>query len=103
MQRKHSQTIVKVWAKTSFSYCLREITVRRGDDAHVDRDVGARADAANSSFLQDAQQLRLSRKIQCINFVEKQRTAGSFFEETTAVLMRAGERATLVTEEFRFD
>ena len=95
--------VIKVRTKTTFRNCLCEIAVGRGDDAHVDRDVGACADATHSAFLQDAQQLRLRRKIQRVNFVEKQRAAGSFFKETAAVLVRARERAALVTEEFGFD
>src|SRR5215216_5511731 len=103
MQRQNPKPVIKVRTEPTFRYCLCEITVGRRDDTHVDRNVGTCSDSSHSAFLQHAQQLRLGRKIQCVNFVEKQCAAGSFFEETAAVLMRAGKRAALVTEEFGFD
>src|SRR6185503_12179974 len=103
MQRQNAKPVIKVWAKTTFCNCLREIAVRGRDDAHVDRDVGACSNSPHGAFLQNTQQLRLRRKIQRVDFVEKQRTPRSFFKETTAVLVGAGEGATLVTEEFGFN
>ena len=55
------------------------------------------------ALLQDPQQLGLGRKIQRVNFVEKEGAARRLLEKTTAVLMRAGEGAALMTEEFGFD
>src|SRR5215213_8924036 len=100
VQRKHSQPVVKIRTETSFSYRLREIAISGRDDAHVDRDIGAGSNTANSAFLQNAKYLGLGRKVQRIDFIEKQRAAGRFFKQAAAVLMRTGEGAALVTEEF---
>src|SRR6185503_13829756 len=103
MQWKDSQAVVKIRTETAGSDRLCEVAVGGGDDANVDRDIRARADAAYRAFLQHAQQLRLRRKIQRVNFVEKQCTAGGLFEKATAVFVSAGECASLVTEKFGFD
>src|SRR5690349_3549145 len=103
MQGQHAQAVIKVRPEAARGNSLREIAVRGGDDADVDCYVCSSADAAHGAFLQHPQQLRLCGKIQRINFVEKERPAGSFFEKTAAVFVSAGERAALMAEEFGFD
>jgi hypothetical protein len=55
LQRQNSQTVIKVWAKTTFSNRLGEIAIGRRDDANVNCDVCACANPPHSSFLQNAE------------------------------------------------
>ena len=57
LDRNHVQPVVEILAKRSFGHHLREIRVRRGDDADVDLDRVRVADAFELALLKHAQQL----------------------------------------------
>ena len=67
-----------------------------GDDAHVDRDVGVAADAAEGARLEHAQQLGLEPRSHLPDLVEEQRAAVGQLEQSLAELLGVGERALLV-------
>src|SRR5678815_1383298 len=59
MKRQDTQSVIEVRPETTFCNRLREVAVRSRNDANVNRDVGASADATNRSLLQYSKQLRL--------------------------------------------
>ena len=77
--------------------------MRRGDHAHVDADQLAPADAEELALGQHAQQARLQRQRHVADLVEEQRAAVGLFETADVALLRAGERAGFVAEQFAFE
>ena len=75
----------------------------RADDAHVDRDLLAAADALDHALLQEAQQLGLQRHRQVADLVEEERAAVGRLDLAQGLLGRAGERALLVAEQFALE
>ena len=71
----------------------------RAEQAHVDRQLGDRADRPHRALLDRAQQLRLHRQRQVADLVEEQRAAVGRLEEALAVVGGAGERALAIAEE----
>ena len=80
-----------------------QVAVGRGDDAHVDGDVGLAADRAEPALLQDAQQLHLQVQRQLADLVEEERAAVGAAEAARAVGDGAGEGAAHVAEELALD
>jgi len=66
---------VKVLPEVAGSYCLVQVHVRRGDEAHVDGNCGTRPQPHHLAFLQDAQELDLHPQRQVPDFIEKERAA----------------------------
>src|SRR5689334_11213280 len=81
----------------------REIHVRGGDDADVDRDRARAADAANGPLLQRPEQLPLQHEWQVSDFVEEQRAPISKFEQPWLCDGRASERTFLVAEQLTLE
>ena len=75
----------------------------RADDAHVDRNLLAPADALDHALLQEAQQLRLQRHRQVADLVQEQRAAVRGLDLAERLLGRAGERALLVAEQLALE
>lgn len=95
--------VIEVAAEPALVYHLGKITVGRGDDADIEVDLLARADALKLIFLQNAQQLRLGEERHLADLVEKERAALRHFELTDlAALLRACERPFLIAEELAF-
>ena len=69
------EAIVKILAEPAGRDQILQVLVRRADDAHVDRDLLAPADALDHPLLQEPQQLRLERRRQVADLVEEQRPA----------------------------
>ena len=63
------------WRKLLLGDQRLQVLVGRADDAHVDRDLLAAADALDHAVLQEAQQLRLQRQRHVADLVEEQRAA----------------------------
>src|SRR5690606_33496241 len=63
----------------------------------------ARAERAHLARLERTEQLRLHVERQLADLVEEQRPAARLHEGAVAPLLRAGERAALVTEELALD
>ena len=71
-----------------------------GDDAHVHADQFAPAYAEELALGQHPQQPRLQRQRHVADFVQKQRAAIGLLEATDVALLRAGEGAGFVAEQF---
>src|SRR5262249_11516459 len=80
-----------------------EAAIRCGEDAHVDGARAATADRTDLARFERAQQLRLKLERQLADFLEEERSAVCFFEDASARVRRAGERAALVAEELALD
>ena len=68
---QHFQAVVQVFAESALPYHLRQVTVGRADDAHVDGDHAVRADAAHLALLYHAQQAALQRQRDLAHLVQK--------------------------------
>src|SRR6185295_16092024 len=93
------QTVEQIAPKPSGGHLRAQVPVGRRDDPDFDSLVLDRTDTLHLSVFDGAQQLRLERKRQLTDLVEKQGAAVRALEETRLGIRRAGERATLVTEE----
>ena len=82
---------------------LAQRLVRRGDDAHVDRDRLHAADAHELALLEHAQQLDLRRRRNLADLVEEERSRIGELEASEPPLGRAGERALLVAEQLALE
>ena len=101
--REDAQTIEQVFAEAAGPDLELEVAIGRGDDADVDLDVLAPADAADGAFFEHAQQLDLERERHLADFVEEQRAAIGLFEDPEMTRGRAGEAAAFMSEQFGFD
>ncbi len=97
------EAVVKVFAEIAGVDRRFEIAVGGGDDAHINLDRPAAADALEFTFLQHAQHLGLEGRRDLADLVEEQGAAVGGFEATLARADRAGEGALLVAEEFGFE
>ena len=96
------EAIEQVLAEGALLDGLGEIAVRGGDDADVDLDRLAAADAVDLAFLDGAQQLGLQAHIHLADFVEQQGAAIGLFELADAAGDGAGEGALFMAEQFGF-
>ncbi len=99
LQLDDVEPVEEVLAEAAAPHALRQVLVRRADDAHVDRLFDRRADLAGTLFLDRAQQLDLHRQRQVGDLVEEQRAAVGGLEEAVALLVGTGEGPLAVTEE----
>src|SRR5439155_16878032 len=70
-ERDDGQPVVQVGAEAAAVDEIAETAVRRRDDAGVDRDGGAAADAVDLVLLQHAEQLRLQPELHLADLVEQ--------------------------------
>jgi len=77
--------------------------VRGREDAHINRNLPIRTDAADRLSLEHAQELWLEIDRDFADLVEKNRPAVCFLERADALRMRSGERAFLVSEELTLE
>ena len=98
---QHAQAVIKVRAEAPGLDRAVEVDVSGRDDPYVDRNRFLPAEPLDLAFLQEAQQARLAFDRHVADFVEKQRAAVRRFDPARAPLVRAGERAALVAEQFR--
>src|SRR5206468_244494 len=92
------EAVVEVLAERAFVHASRERTVRRREDAHVDRLLKVTSEAANGARLDRAQELRLDVERQLADLVEEDRAAVRLFEDASTIHLRAAERAAHVAE-----
>ncbi len=97
----HVQAMQKVFAEQALAHALFQLLVRGRDHAHVDAHRDLPADAIELAFCEHAQQPRLQLRRHVADLVEKQRAAVGLLEAPAPQLIRAGERALLVAEQFR--
>ena len=80
-----------------------EVDMRGGDDADIDFDVLAAADARDGFFLQDAEEFRLRAHGEFADFVEEKRALIGLLEAADAARVGPGEGAFFVAEEFALE
>src|SRR5207249_7643936 len=97
------EAVVEVGAELPFLDRGREVAVRGGDDADVDRDRLHAADAQELAMLEYAQQLRLRRRAHLADLVEEERPLVRELELAELLRVRVGERALLVAEELALE
>jgi hypothetical protein len=93
------EAIIKVLAEAALADVLGEVAVGGGDEAHVDLDRLAAADALEGPLLQHAQQLHLHGGRDLADLVEEEGAAVGLLEATLASAVGAGEGALLVAEQ----
>ena len=99
----HVESEVEVFAEALLLDRALEIAIRRGDDAHVDCHLGARAERAHLPLLEHAEDLRLERHRHVADLVEEERPASRLDEEAGPRFARVGERATGVSEQLALE
>ncbi|MCY1179016.1 hypothetical protein D9M73_193930 [compost metagenome] len=97
------EAVIQVFAELANFRQALEVTVSRGDQAHIDLLRLHRTYATNFAFLQYAQQASLGFQRQFANFVEEQGTAVRRFHQAGAPGAGAGECAFFVAEQFGLD
>ena len=98
MDRKHVEAVIQIRAKAALLDAVQEVAVGRGEDAHVDFDGLAAADAFKLTLLQHAQEFRLQVGRDLAHFVEQERAAIGEFKAAFALLRRTGEGAAFVSK-----
>ena len=76
------EAVVEVLAETALRHLPLQVATGRGDDAHVDRDLGAAADALELLLHQDAQDLALRLQRHVGHLVDVERAAMRLLERT---------------------
>src|SRR5262245_55705128 len=97
------QPVIQIEPETSNVAFLFQISIRSGDNPHVQRDVLQTSDSAERALLEDPEQLGLQAQVELAYFVEEQCSAISLFEQTFFPRFGVGKRALLVPEEFAFN
>src|SRR5580692_4344272 len=80
-----------------------EITIRRRDDADVDRHLARRAEGSNGPLLQDAKELGLKRERHVADLVQEDRTPRRLRKEPHVRLLGIRKRAACVTEQLALE
>jgi hypothetical protein len=97
-QGNDAKTIEQVLAKAPIAYQARQITMRCGYNAHINRHSAA-ADWRHYALLQGAQQLGLHHQFHVPDLVEEQRATGGLAERPGAVCHGAGKSAANMAEQ----
>ena len=98
----HAQPEKQIFAEFPGFDQFFQIFIRRRNQPHVGRQGLVRADALKRPLAEKPQQLHLDRRVNLADFVQKQRAALRLLEPPDAPLVRAGERAFFVAEQFAF-
>src|SRR5580704_920773 len=102
-KRNHVQPVEKVLAKRAARDFLFEIFICSGDYAHVHAHRFIRADAFETLFFQDSQNLRLRAKAHVADFIEEQRSTIRLLKLAGLVFGGAREASLDVAKKFGFD
>jgi hypothetical protein len=103
VDREDGEAVIEILAETLLLDCDVEVAVRGRDDAGVDGDRAAAADALDAPLLEHAQQFDLHVVRHVADLVEEQGAAVGFLEAARALDVGAGEAALFVAEQFGFD
>src|SRR5688572_20348511 len=103
LHREDVQPVEQILAQLPALDRLDRHDVGGGDDPHVDRLLGAPAEAPERPLLEYAQQLHLGRRRHLGDLVEEQRAVIRQLEAPFAAVGRAGERALLVPEDLALE
>src|SRR5215471_20657327 len=96
---RHVQAVVKVFPESPAFDLAFQLARSRRNHSHVDRPRPILPDAPDLAFLKGSKQLRLQGRREISNLVEKNRAAMGFFQKSTPLAVRSGERTPNVTEE----
>ena len=95
------ESVVEIVAKVTSTYCLLDVAVGRGKDAHVDRHRFRAAERFNRALLQRTQQLHLQIRLHLHNLVDKECARMCLLEPAEPATRRACEGAAFVPEQLR--
>src|ERR1700704_6434311 len=90
----HVQTVVQVFAETSFANPRVQVLVSGGDHPHVGLDLLMSTDAIKAAIGEHSQQARLQVGRHVADFVEKERTPFGLLETAAPLCLRTCERAS---------
>src|SRR4051795_4475 len=93
---------IQIFTKPSICGFRKQIPIRRGDYAHIDRNCFARTNAFERPLLQHAKQLGLKIEIDFGDFVEQDCSMIGRFEPARAIGIGPSESTPLVAEQFAF-
>ncbi len=100
----HVQAEIEIVAKLPLAHQLRQILVRRRDQAHVRLQELIAAHALEGALFADhAEQFHLRALVDLADLIEKNRAAVRLLEPADAALVRAGKCAAFVPEKFAFE
>jgi hypothetical protein len=102
-ERHDRQPVIEVLAKTTLADRCAEVLVGGGDDPHVGGLAPRGPQATHRLVLEHLQELRLHRRRQQRNLVQKNRSVMGRLEQSKLRLHRSGERAALEAEELRLE
>ncbi len=97
------QSVIEILAQTLVGERFRNVDVGGGQDADVDLDHGAAAEARERLILEDVQQLGLQQRRHLANFIEQDRPFVAEFEFAGLGVRGAGESSGFITEQFAFE
>src|SRR5262249_28488267 len=101
--REDVEAVVEIVPELLGSNHRAEITVRRGDHAHIDPECARPTETVELAFLQHPEQLGLQLQGNLADLVEKQGTAVRELEPADTLCDRARERTALVAEELALE
>ena len=101
--RERVDAVVEVFAEAAVAHELLERPVGRRDQPEVDRDRLVAAEPLEAALLEHAQQLGLRDQRHVADLVEEQRAVVGELEAARLAIVRAGERALFVAEDFRLE
>ena len=96
--RDNRQPVVKVLAEAAVAHRALQVPIGRRNHAHIHLLVADPAHAPDHLVFQHAQQLGLQEQRQLTDFVQEQRAAVRYFEQTFLHRLGVGEGALLVAE-----
>ena len=103
LDAEHVEPVKKIGTERALFDHVLEILVGGGHAAEIDFDDLVAAHARDLALLQHAQQVGLRLQADVADFVEKYRAAFGDFKFSLLAVLRAGERAFFMAEEFAFE
>ena len=97
------EAVIEVLAETPFLHEREQIDVGGGDDAHVYLELFGTAEAHELALLNHAQEFGLGFRTDSGDFIEEDRSLVGNFEKALFGRDSAGERASHMAEELRFE
>ena len=101
VDREHVEAVEQVFAERTGFHLARQVTVGRGDDAHVHLGRAARTHSVHFAFLQGTEQFHLCVQRQLADLIEEQRAAIGLDKLAGGFGNSAGKRALLMAKQDR--
>ena len=101
--RERVDAVIQIFAEPRVAHELIERPVGRRDQPEVDFDRRVAAEPLEPALFEHAQELGLRDERHVADFVEEQRAVVRELEPARLAVVRAGERALFVAEDFRFE